>query len=325
MTTPLYNVTGIGNAIVDILAFVEDAFLERHTLSKGNEVLIDEQVAAMLYEAMPPATEVSGGSAANTIAGLASFGGKAAYIGKVKKDQLGAIFSHDITSLGIHYPTPAATQGKATGQCFVVVTPDAERTMCAYLGASDALTPEDMDEVTLAASAITYLEGYLLYQPHLKPALAKATSIAHNYGRQVALSLSDSLCVMHNRAEFMQLIEKQVDIVFANEAEITALFETDDFEQAARLIGGKCQIAALTRGEKGSVIVKGSEQHIIPAASARQVIDTTGAGDLYASGVLYGLTHGLSLPECGRLGSLAAAEIISHLGARPEMALKELL
>lgn len=325
MTTPLYNVTGIGNAIVDILAFVEDAFLEQHALSKGNEVLIDEQIATRLYEAMPPATEVSGGSAANTIAGLASFGGKAAYIGKVKEDQLGAIFSHDITSLGIHYPTQAATHGKATGQCFVVVTPDAERTMCAYLGASDALTPEDMDEATLAASAITYLEGYLLYQPHLKPSLAKATSIAHNYGRQVALSLSDSLCVAHNRAEFIQLIENQVDIVFANEAEITALFETDDFEQAARLIAGKCQIAALTRGEKGSMIIKGSEHHVIAAAPARQVVDTTGAGDLYASGVLYGLTHGLSLPECGRLGSLAAAEIISHLGARPEMMLKELL
>ncbi len=326
MVETLYHVTGIGNAIVDILAFVEEDFISRHALPKGKEMLIDQETANLLYDAMPPSQEVSGGSAANTIAGIASFGGRTAFIGKVRDDQLGKIFTHDITALNVHFPTPPSTHGNITGQCFVLVTPDADRTMCAYLGAADALTEADMDEAVLAASEIVYIEGYLFYQKHLYPALDKAIAIAHAYGRKVALTLSDSLCVAHNHAAFAALLaEKKVDILFANEAEITTLFHTDNFEAAAAKAAEACSVAALTRSEKGSVILAGNERYVIEAAPVSQIIDTTGAGDLYASGFLHGLAEGKALPECGRLGSLAAAEVISHLGARPEISLKSLV
>lgn len=324
MTSPALDVVGIGNAIVDVIAHADDAFLARQGLVKGTMTLIDEQRAEALYAEMGPGIESSGGSAGNTMAGLASLGGRGAYVGKVRDDQLGAVFRHDITAIGVRFSTPAATSGPSTARCLILVTPDAQRTMNTYLGASVALGPEDIDEAEIAAAQVTYLEGYLFDPPHAKEAFRKAARAAHAAGRKVALTLSDPFCVERHRAEFRELLQNHVDLLFANEAEILSLFETESFAEAARQVRGMCEVAALTRSEKGSVVVAAHETHEIPAAKPEKLVDTTGAGDLYASGFLYGFTRGRDLAVCGRLGSLCAAEVISHFGARPEAPLAKL-
>ena len=325
MTSATYDVIGVGNAIVDVLSPTEDAFLSQHGLDKGMMTLIDSDQAAALYDAMGPGVEVSGGSAANTLAGIASLGGSGAYLGKVRNDTLGGVFSHDIKAIGVDYRTPPATNGATTARCLIFVTPDAQRTMQTYLGISVELGPDDIDEGAIRDSQITYLEGYLFDPPAAKQAFVKAAEIAHAAGRKVALTLSDPFCVDRHRAEFMHLISGHVDIVFANEEETKSLFEVDDFDAALQQMRGHCDIAALTRSEKGSVIVAGDDIHVVDAAPVDKVVDTTGAGDLFAAGFLYGLTRDRSLVDCGRIGGLAAAEIIGHYGARPEVSLKKLL
>lgn len=324
MSEAIHDVLGVGNAIVDIIAQADEAFLEAHGMAKGGMALIDEARAHALYAAMGSAIEASGGSAANTIAGVASFGGRAAFIGKVRDDEFGQIFGHDLTSLGVRFTTPAATDGAATARCLVLVTPDAQRTMNTHLGACVDLTPADIDADLVAASAITYLEGYLFDPPAAKDAFRKAATIARGAGRKVALTLSDSFCVHRYKDEFKQLIAEHIDILFANEAEIEALYGSRDIAAAADDLAGQVGIAAITRSEKGSLLVSGGERVAVPAAPIEELVDTTGAGDLYAAGVLYGLSRRLSLAECGRLGSLAAAEVIQHYGARPLQPLGEL-
>jgi len=310
------DVVGIGNAIVDIIDTTDDAFLARHGMVKGAMALIDEDRAEAIYADMGPAIELSGGSAGNTIAGLASLGARCGYIGKVRDDQLGRVFRHDITAVGVAFPTPSATEGPATARCLILVTPDAQRTMNTFLGACTSLGPEDLDETMIASARITYLEGYLFDPPRAQAAFHKAAGIARGAGRRVALSLSDSFCVERHRDAFLELMQS-VDVLFANEAEITALFQTD-FDEAVRAVRGRTSLAAITRGAKGSVVVSGGEVLTAPAATVSRIIDTTGAGDLYAAGFLHGLTTAQPLADCARLGHLAAAEIISHYGGRPE-------
>jgi sugar/nucleoside kinase (ribokinase family) len=310
-------VVGIGNAIVDIIAHAEDGFLAAQSMAKGGMALIDEARAESLYRAIGPAIEASGGSAANTIAGIASLGGRAGYIGKVRDDGLGTVFRHDMIATGARFTTAPATTGPSTARCIILVTPDAQRTMNTYLGACVDLGPEDVDAELVLSAEVTYLEGYLYDPPRAKEAFHQAAEIAHAAGRKVALSLSDAFCVERYRDAFLELVRHHVDILFANEAEITALFRSD-FDAAVAQIQGLCGIAALTRSEKGSVIVSEGGPIAVPAASATRVVDTTGAGDLYAAGFLHGLTTGRSLAESGRLAGLCAAEIISHYGARPE-------
>jgi sugar/nucleoside kinase (ribokinase family) len=324
MTAPSLDVVGIGNAIVDVIAHADDAFLARHGLAKGAMTLIDEARAQALYGHMGPGIEASGGSAGNTMAGIASLGGKGAYVGKVKDDQLGQVFRHDITAIGVRFGTPPAAGGPSTARCLILVTPDAQRTMNTYLGACVGLGPDDIDEAEIAAAQVTYLEGYLFDPPQAKEAFRKAARAAHAAGRKVALSLSDPFCVDRYRAEFRELVQHHVDILFANETEIGSLFETRDFAAASRQVRGMCEIAALTRSEKGSVVVTAAETHEVAAAPVAKLVDTTGAGDLYASGFLYGLTRGRDLAHCGRLGSLCAGEVIGHFGARPEAPLARL-
>lgn len=312
------DVVGVGNAIVDVLAQSSDEFLRKHGLIKGSMALIDEAQARELYADMGPAREASGGSAANTMAGVASLGGKPAYIGRVCNDQLGEIFSHDMRASGIHFAVAPASSGPSTARCLILVTPDAQRTMNTYLGACVNLGPEDVDEKLVRRGKITYLEGYLWDRPKAKEAFIKAAQIAAAAGRQVALSLSDSFCVARHRESFLELVAHHVDILFANEAEIKSLYETDSFEDAARRVSGQTALAVLTRGAKGSVLIAKDQRVEIAAAPVSQIIDTTGAGDLYAAGVLFGITHGQSLAEAGQRGALAAAEVISHYGARPE-------
>ncbi|MBS0538424.1 MAG: adenosine kinase [Proteobacteria bacterium] len=325
MTSAAFDVLGIGNAIVDVIARADDAFLGKHALTKGSMMLIDENRAEALYGAMGSAVEVSGGSCGNTMAGVASFGGKGAYIGKVRNDQLGAVFGHDMKAIGVSFATPPATSGPATARCLISVTPDAQRTMSTYLGACTGLGPDDIDAKLVASAQVTYVEGYLWDAPEAKKAVLKAFDAAHAAGRKVSITLSDSFCVGRYRAEFRDLIRNQVDILFGNESEITSLYEVDSFEKALEMARTEAKIAALTRSEKGSVVIKGSETHAVPAAPVSKVVDTTGAGDLYAAGFLFGFTHGKPLAECARLGGIAAAEIISHVGARPEKALKDLM
>ncbi|MEA2755093.1 MAG: hypothetical protein QOJ54_1382 [Aliidongia sp.] len=323
MATAPLDVVGIGNAIVDVIAHADDDFLAASSMVKGGMALIDEARAEAIYAGMGPGLEMSGGSAGNTIAGIASLGGRAAYIGKVRDDVLGKVFRHDITSAGVEFPTPAATDGPATARCMILVTPDAQRTMNTFLGACVNLGPEDIDAALIARAQVTYLEGYLYDPPLAQEAFRKASGIAHAAGRKVSLSLSDSFCVQRHRAAFLELVDHHIDILFANEAEITALFETTDFDEATRRLRGLCDLAAVTRGAAGSVVVAGTEIIEVPAAPVSRIVDTTGAGDLYAAGFLYGLTQGKPLAECGRLASLAAAEIISHYGARPETPLSD--
>jgi sugar/nucleoside kinase (ribokinase family) len=324
MASAPLDVVGIGNAIVDVIAQAEEAFIAEQGLTKGTMALIDAARAEALYAAMGPGLEMSGGSAGNTMAGIAALGGKGAYIGKVRDDQLGAVFRHDITAGGVRFTTEPARSGAPTARCLILVTPDAQRTMNTFLGACVDLGPEDIHPDLIASAQVTYLEGYLFDPPRAKEAFRKAAGIAHEAGRKVALSLSDPFCVGRHRAEFRDLVEAHIDILFANEVELCSLYETEDFDQAAAQVRGHCEIAALTRSEKGSVIVTREETHRVAAAPVAKVVDTTGAGDLYASGFLYGLTRGRGLEICGALGSLCAAEVISHFGARPETALTEL-
>ena len=325
MTQTSLDVVGIGDAIVDVIAHADDAFLVREGLVKGTMTLIDGPRAEALYQLMGPAVEVSGGSVGNTLAGLASLGGKGAFIGKVRDDFLGEVYRHDITATGVRFDTPAATSGLGTARCLVLVTADGQRTMGTYLGASADLGPADVDPDVVVAGQITYLEGYLFDPPQAQEALRKAASIAHAAGRTVALSLSDTFCVGRHRKAFRDLVDGHVDILFANEAEICSLYETADFAAAAAAVLGHVAIAALTRSAAGSVILADGAEHRVAAAPVARVVDTTGAGDLYAAGFLYGLTRELPLPTCGEIGSLCAAEIISHVGARPETALSRLV
>jgi sugar/nucleoside kinase (ribokinase family) len=318
------DVVGIGNALVDVLSQEGEDFLAAQGLIKGAMQLVDEPRARELYAAMGPAVEVSGGSAANTIVGVASFGGRAHYIGKVRDDQLGEVFSHDLRAVGVGYSTPAATSGPSTGRCLIVVTPDAQRTLTTYLGASSQLGPADVDPDLIARAGILYLEGYLFDPPEAQRAFRVAAEMAHAAGRTVALTLSDPFCVGRHREAFLDLVEHHVDILFANEAEIRALYTASDFDAALQQVRRHCAVAALTRSERGSVVVAGEEVHVIDAHPVTTVVDTTGAGDLYAAGFTVGLSRGLDVARCGRLGSLAAAEVISHVGARPQTPLVEL-
>lgn len=322
MTVATLDVVGIGNAIVDIIAHADEKFLERFGMAKGSMKLIDEAEAEAIYAAMGSAIEASGGSAGNTIAGIASLGGTGGFIGKVKDDVLGRVYRHDMTSIGARFPTSADTSGPATARCLILVTSDAQRTMNTFLGACGNLTPDDIDEELVTSAQVTYLEGYLFDPPHAKEAFRKAARLAHAAGRKVALTLSDAFCVHRYRAEFLDFIEHHADILFANEVEITALFECE-FDAAIEKLRKLVDLAAVTRSADGSVIVTPEEIVKVAAAPVARVVDTTGAGDLYAAGFLYGYTHGKSLAESGRLGSLCAAEIISHYGARPETPLNE--
>ena len=316
------DVVGIGNAIVDVIAHAEDAFLVERGMAKGAMSLVDEPRAEAIYAEMGPAIESSGGSAGNTVAGIASLGGRAGYIGKVRDDALGATFRHDISSAGVTFPTPPAKDGPATARCLILVTPDAERTMNTFLGACTNLTPTDIDRDLVASARITYLEGYLFDPPHAQEAFREAARIAHDAGRAVALSLSDAFCVVRHRAAFLEFVERHVDVLFANEAELRALFEADDLDVAIARVRPLVGLAAVTRDVRGSLLVTADAIVEVPAAAVDRVVDTTGAGDLYAAGVLYGLARDAELAECGRYGSLAAAEIIGHFGGRPQAALE---
>ena len=318
------DVVGIGNAIVDVLSHADDGFLEARSLTKGGMILIDADEASNLYKEMAPGIECSGGSAANTMAGIAALGGNAAFIGKVRGDQLGEVFGHDIRAAGVEFLTMPATDGPATARCLILVTPDAQRTMNTFLGASTQLGPDDIDSKQIERAQITYLEGYLWDPENAKNAFRRATEIAHAKNRKIALTLSDAFCVDRHRAEFRELT-KVVDLVFANEAEILALYEVNNFDAALQAVRSDNTLLALTRSEKGSVILDGDNVHVINATTAGPVVDTTGAGDLYAAGFLAGYTQGRSLPDCGQMGSIAAAEAISHFGARPETDLKAMI
>jgi sugar/nucleoside kinase (ribokinase family) len=325
MTSASFDVVGIGNAIVDVIAQADDAFLAREGLVKGTMTLVDAPRAEALYQLMGPAVEISGGSVGNTMAGLASLGGTGAFIGKVRDDFLGDVYRHDITTVGIRFDTPAATSGPGTARCLVLVTPDGQRTMGTFLGSSADLGPADIDPDTIVAGQITYIEGYLFDPPQAQEALRRAAAIARAAGRKVALSLSDPFCVGRHREAFRDLVDGHIDILFANEAEICSLYETADFAAAAAAVRGRVAIAALTRSGEGSVILADGAEHAIASAPVARVVDTTGAGDLYAAGFLYGLTRDRPLPTCGGIGSLCAAEIISHVGARPETSLSRLV
>ena len=319
------DVVGIGNAIVDVLSQADDALLEAQGLPKGAMTLIDGPRAEALYGAMGPAREISGGSAANTMAGLASLGGQAAFIGKVRNDQLGGIFGHDIRAAGVAFDTPAATEGAPTARCLIFVTPDAQRTMGTFLGASVGLGPEDIDAETVAGAKVTYLEGYLWDPPRAKEAFVKAAEVAHEAGRKVALTLSDPFCVDRHRDEFRDLVDGHIDLLFANEQEITSLYKVGSFDEALAALRGRCELAVLTRSEQGAVVLQGDHIESVSADAIEHLVDTTGAGDLFASGFLFGFVRGRPVGDCARLGALAAAEVISHFGARPERPLAELV
>lgn len=319
------DVVGLGNAIVDVIAPAEDAFLGREGMAKGTMTLIEVARAEALYQRMGPAVEMSGGSAANTMAGLASLGGRAAFIGKVRQDQLGVIFAHDIRAAGVTFRTQPASAGPPTARCLILVTPDAQRTMNTYLGASVELGPEDVEEGLVSAARVTYLEGYLWDRPRAKAAFRKAARIAHAAGAKVALTLSDPFCVERHRPEFLELVKGPVDILFANEAEIRALWQVPDFDAALQATRGLVEVAVLTRSAKGSVVLWGDSVEPVAAEPVARVVDTTGAGDLFAAGFLYGYTQGRPLGQAARIGAIAAAEVIGHVGARPETPLAALV
>jgi sugar/nucleoside kinase (ribokinase family) len=323
MNEATLDVVGIGNAIIDLLAHAEDDFLVEHGLAKGSMTLIDEPTAERLYAAMGPTTRASGGSAGNTIAGLGSLGAACGYIGKLRDDELGAAYRHDLLAGGVRFTTAMAKDGPATARCIIFVTSDAERTMNTYLGACVNLAAEDIDADMVAAARITYLEGYLYDEARAKAAFHRAADIAHDAGRKVALTLSDAFCVERHRESFLDLVANRIDILFANQAELLALFETDDLDAAIDRVATMVDLAAVTLGPRGSIVVADGKRIASPAAHIERVVDTTGAGDLYAAGFLYGLTRDLPLAECARIAALAAAEIISHFGARPETPLRE--
>ena len=323
-SSTILDVVGIGNAIVDVLVQTDDGFLQTHGLQKGGMALIDEPQAERLYKASGPGLETSGGSVANTMVGIAQLGGKAGFIGRVRNDQLGEIFSHDIRAVGARFDTPAATSGATTARCLIYVTPDAERTMCTFLGASTQLEPEDLDLSMVRETKVLYLEGYLWDSPAAKRAFIAAAEACRDSGGQVALSLSDGFCVDRHRESFLDLVNGHVDVLFANDVEIMSLYETDDFDTAVQQVSGCCRVAALTRGAKGSVVLSGDQRWDIGIVSLGDLLDTTGAGDLYAGGFLHGYTQGESLERCGQLGALCAGQIVTQLGARPQVSLKQL-
>jgi sugar/nucleoside kinase (ribokinase family) len=325
MTSAKYDVLGIGNAIFDVLVQTDEGFLSRHGMAKGGMALIDEARATSIYRDMGPATEMSGGSAANTIVGVANLGARAAYVGKVRDDQIGRLYTHDIRAAGVAFETRPAPDGPATGCCYILVTPDGERTMNTYLGAAQELMPDDIDAAQVAASAIIYLEGYLWDPKNAKDAFVKASAIAHDAGRQVALTLSDSFCVDRYRGEFLDLMRRgTVDLVFANEAELHSLYQTSDFDTALTQWRSDTKLGVVTRSEKGCLVASKDGVIAVPAFPIDRIVDTTGAGDLFAAGFLFGLVRGAGLENAGRLGALAAAEVIQHIGARPQVSLKEL-
>ena len=319
-----HDVVGIGNAIVDIIGRCDDDFLAQFGCTKGSMQLVDAATVLKLYDAMGPAIEISGGSVANTMVGIASFGGKAGFIGKTADDQFGQVFRHDIRAAGVTFNTPSAGDSEPTGRSLILVTPDGQRTMNTALGVSPQLGGGEVDAELIKSARILYLEGYLFDRPEAKAAFRQAADIAAKAGRQVALSLSDPFCVDRHRPEFLKLIKESVDILFANEAEIISLYETSQFDDAARHAQADTKLAALTRSEKGSVILSGGNSIAISAAAVAKVVDTTGAGDLFAAGFLFGVATGKDLQTAGKLGSMAAAEIISHIGARPEVKLADL-
>src|SRR5436190_9132591 len=320
----LYDVAAIGNAIVDVIAPADDAFLAAEKLLKGGMELIDEDRAGQIYSRMAAGIETSGGSAANTISGVASFGGRGAFCGKVVKDQLGEVFVHDIQAQGIGFGSTPLAGGPATGRCLIAVTPDGQRTMATYLGSAALFSPEDVDADLIAAAEIVYLEGYLFDPLPARRAFAKAAGIARTNDRLIALTLSDAFVVDRHRHALLGFIESEVDVLFANESEIISLFEASSYEAAAEAARALIKISAITRSEKGSVVISGPSTHVIPAVPVQKVVDTTGAGDQYAAGFCFGLATGRSLEVCGRLGSLAAAEVIAHYGPRPQVSLREL-
>lgn len=323
--TAKHHVVGIGNAIVDVLSHAEEAFLTEHKLAKGAMTLIDAEQAEALYAKMGPGIEASGGSAGNTMAGFASLGGRGAYIGKVCDDQLGTVFTHDIRAIGVDFDTAPVVGAPPTARCLVLITPDAQRTMNTFLGACVELGPDDIDPALIGGADVTYMEGYLWDPPAAKEAFLKASKIAHDAGRKVSLTLSDAFCVERHRDSFRELIKNDVDILFANETEILSLFQVDSFDDAVQAVRGLCEVAAITRSEKGSVVVDGTQMYEVPAEPVDTVVDTTGAGDLYAAGFLYGYTHGRPWADCARIGGIAAAEVIGHVGPRPAVSLKELV
>ena len=312
-----YDVVGVGNAIVDVLSRTDDATIERLSIDKGAMTLINQQQAHDLYAEIDAGVEVSGGSAANTLVGLASLGGKGAFIGKVQEDQLGEVFSHDIRASGVEFFSSPAQTGTSTARCLIFVTPDAQRTMQTFLGISGDLSADDIDKEVVSAAKITYLEGYLFDKDPAREAFVRAAEFAHAAGRKVTLSLSDSFCVDRHRASFMQLVSNHIYILFANEAEIKSLFEDDEIDSVISKLKGCCDIAAITLGAEGSLIIQGDEVVEISAEPINKVVDTTGAGDLYAAGFLYGLVNGDRIEVCGQYGSKAAAAVIQHFGARP--------
>ena len=320
-----YDLVGIGNAMVDVLATVDDAFLEEQTLDKGAMTLVDIDRAGEIYAKMPPAQEVSGGSCGNTMAGFASLGGKGVFIGKVRDDQLGDVFRRDMQSIGVDFFTPATTEGPQTGSCLVLITPDAQRTMCTNLGAASNLTPKDIDKDIIQAAKVVYMEGYLFDPPDAQDAFVEAADLAHDAGQKVSITLSDPFCVDRHRHAFQMLVADHTDILFGNEEEIKSLYQVDDFDAALQQVRGHCEIACLTRSSKGSVILSGDEVHIIDPMPLDPVVDTTGAGDQFAAGFLYGYTQGMDLRKCGEIATLTATEVISHVGARPDVNLKELV
>jgi sugar/nucleoside kinase (ribokinase family) len=325
MADAKYDVLGIGNALFDVLVRTDEAFLAEHGMTKGSMSLIDEAQAAAIYRDMGPAIEVSGGSAANTIVGVGSFGARAAYVGKVKDDQIGQLYVHDIRAAGVAFNTAAAKDGPATGCSYILVTADGERTMNTYLGAAQDLSPADIDPAEIEAASIVYLEGYLWDPKNAKDAFVKAAGIAHHAKRKVALTLSDSFCVDRYRDEFLGLMRNgTVDIVFANESELRSLYTTSDFDIALKQLRNDVNLGIVTRSEKGCMVVSAEDWVASPAFPVAQVVDTTGAGDLFAAGFLFGLARDLPYQQCGQFGALAAAEVIQHIGARPQVSLKEL-
>ena len=320
-----YDVVGIGNAIVDVLVQADDDLIDNFELTKGTMALVDEAQAERLYASVGPGLETSGGSAANTLAGVAQLGGRAGFIGRVRNDQLGGIFTHDIRSVGARFDTPAATEGPSTARCLILVTPDAQRTMCTYLGASVGLDPADLDLDMVAQAKVLYLEGYLWDSDEAKAAFIAAAEVARAHGGEVALSLSDAFCVERHRESFQELVDGHVDILFANEMEITALYKANSFEEAADQVRGRCKLAALTRSEQGSLVLNGAGTHSVAPFQLGPLLDTTGAGDLYAAGFLHAYTQGQAVDACGRLGSLCAGQVVTQLGPRPQGSLKQLV
>ena len=325
MTAAKYDVLGIGNAIFDVLVQTDEGFLASHAMTKGSMALIDEARAASIYRDMGPATQMSGGSAANTIVGIANLGARAAYVGKVKDDEIGRFYVHDIRAAQVAFDTKPAADGPATGCSYILVTPDGERTMNTYLGAAQELTPADIDPAQIEAASIIYLEGYLWDPKSAKEAFVKAATIAHGAGRQVALTLWDAFCVDRYRDEFLELMRKgTVDLIFANEAELHSLYQTSDFDTALKQLQKDTKLGIVTRSEKGCVVATADGIVAVPAFPIKQMVDTTGAGDLFAAGFMFGLVRNAGYMNAGRLGALAAAEVIQHIGARPQVSLKEL-